>query len=220
MPQEDHVATPVWDLPVRLFHWALLLLFSFQLVTGAIGGEMMAAHMYSGYGVLGLVAFRVYWGFAGSATARFRNFVKGPAATLRFIPRLFSRQPLDYTGHNPVGGWMVVAMLASFALQAGTGLFANDGVATEGPLASLVSLDASNRLAQVHRWNVNVLMVLAGLHVLAVLYHWLVRGESLIGTMLTGVRRVSTQPPDEEDDPVPTARNAGVAVETPPRPPL
>jgi cytochrome b len=190
MLQETDVPVKVWDFPVRLFHWALVLLLVFQLVSGKVGGDMMPWHAYSGYGVLVLVVFRILWGFAGSTHARFASFLAGPAAALRFARRLFSRQAVPQVGHNPLGGWMVIAMVASFALQAASGLFANDGAEFDGPLVGLVSLEVSERLSQFHRWNLKVLLVLSGLHVAAVLFHWLVKKEDLIGAMFTGVKRV------------------------------
>lgn len=187
---EERVAVRVWDLPVRLVHWAFFGLLAFQLVTGYVGGEAMEWHAYSGYCLLALVIFRVLWGFAGSTHARFASFVAGPGAAWRFARRLFSREAVPQVGHNPLGGWMVIALLADLALQAATGLFANDGVATQGPLAPLVATDLSLRLSQLHRWNVNVLVALSALHVAAALFHWLAKGEDLIAAMFTGVKRV------------------------------
>jgi cytochrome b len=190
MLQETYVAIKVWDLPVRLFHWVLVLLLVFQLVSGKIGGNLMPWHVYSGYGVLVLVVFRILWGFAGSTHARFASFLAGLAATLRFAKRLFSREAVPQVGHNPLGGWMVIALIVSLALQAISGLFANDGVDTNGPLAPLVSLEVSDDLSQFHRWNLKVLLALAGVHVAGVLFHWIVKKDNLIGAMFTGVKRV------------------------------
>jgi cytochrome b len=190
MPQQTSVAIRVWDLPVRLFHWVLATLFVAQVVTGKIGGELMPYHAWTGYTILSLVLFRILWGFAGSVHARFASFLARPAAALRFAALLFSRRPSLYVGHNPLGGWSVIAMVVLLAVQAVAGLFANDGLEFEGPLARLVSLDTSNRLAHLHDWNGNLLIVLASLHVLAVLYHWLVKKEDLVQAMFTGVKRV------------------------------
>jgi len=191
MPQEARVvAVKVWDLPVRLFHWILVLLLVFQFVSGKIGGYLMAWHVYSGYGVLVLVVFRILWGFAGSTHARFASFLKGPAAALHFASRLLSRQVVPQVGYNPLGGWMVVALLISLALQAISGLFANDSFGTEGPLAALVPLEVSDRLSLFHRWNLKVLLVLSGVHIAASLYHWLAMKDDLIVAMFTGVKRV------------------------------
>jgi cytochrome b len=192
MPMQDEPRVPVlvWDLPIRLFHWLLTLLFLFQLVTGIIGGALMKWHLYSGYAVLTLLVFRILWGFAGSTHARFASFVRGPRATLAFARRLFSREAVPQLGHNPLGGWMVMALIAAFTLQAVTGLFAFDGVSVWGPLASLVSPETSNRLSEVHDWNVNLLMLLVMLHVAASLFHLLAKGENLITPMITGIKRV------------------------------
>ena len=190
MPEAPLVAIKVWDLPVRLFHWLIVLLLAFQVVSGKVGGDMMAWHAYSGYAMLVLIIFRILWGFAGSTHARFASFLAGPAATLRFAKRLFSREAVPQVGHNPLGGWSVVVMIACLGLQAVSGLFANDGAEAEGPLAALVSFEVSNRLSQFHRWNLDVLLVLSGLHVAAVLFHWLVKRDNLVGAMFTGVKRV------------------------------
>jgi cytochrome b len=190
MLQETRVSIKVWDLPVRLFHWALVLLLVLQLVSGKIGGDLMAWHIYSGYGVLVLVIFRILWGFAGSTHARFASFLAGPAATLRFASRLFSREAVPQVGHNPLGGWMVIALIVSLALQAASGLFSNDGADAKGPLAARVSLEVSNGMSEFHRWNLKVLLVLTGLHIAAVLFHWFVKKDNLIGAMFTGVKRV------------------------------
>jgi cytochrome b len=188
--EEPHVSVRVWDLPVRLFHWILVVLLVFQVATGYLGGDLMPYHVYSGYGVLVLVVFRILWGFAGSTHARFASFMAGPAATWHFAKRLFSRQAVPQVGHNPLGGWMVLALVAVLALQAASGLFANDGASTEGPLAERVSLDVSNMFTEFHRWNVKALVVLSLLHVVAVLFHLVVKKENLVGAMFTGMKEV------------------------------
>jgi cytochrome b len=190
MLQEARVAVKVWDLPVRLFHWILVLLLAFQYASGKIGGGLMVWHVYSGYGVLVLVLFRILWGFAGSTHARFASFLKGPAAALHFAKRLLLRRAVPQVGYNPLGGWMVVALLILLALQAISGLFANHVLGTEGPLAALVPLEVSDGLSLFHRWNFKVLLVLAGVHVAASLYHWLAMKDDLIVAMFTGVKQV------------------------------
>jgi cytochrome b len=190
MNDERDVAVKVWDLPVRLVHWALVVLVAFQVASGKIGGELVEWHLISGYAILALVLFRVLWGFAGSTSARFARFLAPPAAALGFAARLFARRAETDAGHNPLGGWMVLALLASLLVQVGTGLFANDGIATEGPLASLIPIEVSDRVTTLHRWNLRILLVLAAVHVAAVLYHWLALKENLIGAMFTGVKRL------------------------------
>jgi len=184
------VAVRTWDLPVRIFHWLLVALFAAQLYSGKTGGNAMTWHLYGGYAVLTLVLFRVLWGFVGGSHARFADFVAGPAAATRFAKQLFSPAPAHFVGHNPLGGWTVLAFLASFAVQAGTGLFANDDIATEGPLAALISKEVSDRLTSVHKWNLKLLLGLVALHLAAVLYHRFAKKEDLIRAMFTGVKHV------------------------------
>jgi cytochrome b len=190
MQDEPHVPVAVWDLPTRLLHWAFVVLLVFQFITGKIGGAFMPWHLYSGYTMLVLVVFRVLWGFAGSTHARFASFLRGPVATMRFARRLFSRQAVPQVGHNPLGGWMVVGLILSLGLQAFSGLFSNDGLDAAGPLAGLVTLDLSNNLSEFHRWNLQLLLALSGVHVIAVLFHWLVKKENLVTPMFTGIKTV------------------------------
>jgi len=194
MNDEKQVSVQVWDLPVRLVHWALVALLAFQAASGWIGGSLIGWHFVSGYCILALVLFRLLWGFAGSASARFAGFLVRPAAALGFAARLFSRRAEVHAGHNPLGGWMVVALLGAMLVQVGTGLFSNDGIANEGPLASLIPVELSDRVTTLHHWNFRILLLLALVHVGAVLYHWLVLGENLIGAMVTGTKRMRAAP--------------------------
>jgi cytochrome b len=193
MTGENRVAVKVWDLPVRLFHWIITVLFVVQLVTGKVGGELMPWHKLCGYAILALVIFRILWGFAGSTHARFASFMAGPRASWRFARRLFSRQAVPQLGHNPLGGWSVMAMVVTLAVQGVSGLFANDGVAHEGPLSPLVSLDVSNLMTQVHDWNLKLIVVLVGIHVLAVVFHLIVKHDEIVVPMFTGVKHVPAE---------------------------
>jgi cytochrome b len=180
----------VWDAPVRLFHWLLVLLFAFMFFSGKSGSEWLDWHVRSGYAIFALLLFRVLWGFAGSTYARFGNFLAGPKGCIECLQHLLKRTPSPYAGHNPLGGWMVVVLLLSLLFQVGTGLFANDDLLFEGPLASMVSKATSDRLTSWHVWNFNLLLLLAAVHILAVLYHWLFMKENLIGAMFTGMKRM------------------------------
>jgi len=186
----------VWDAPVRLFHWLLVLLFAFMFFTGKAGSEWTQWHMRAGYALLTLVLFRVFWGFAGGTHARFSDFLAGPAACLQCVKDLMARRSWPRPGHNPLGGWMVVVLLVGLLAQAGTGLFSNDDVLWEGPLASLVSKAMSDRLTTFHSWNFNLLLALAGTHIAAVLYHAGFLKENLVAAMFTGVKNVPAATPD------------------------
>ena len=184
----------VWDLPTRLFHWTLALLVALQYATGEFHFLDMRWHFWLGYATLAVVAFRVLWGFCGSQTSRFGDFLRGPRAVFAYIRALVSTNPQTHIGHNALGGWSVLALLASVAVQSVSGLFASDEIDTDGPLVAHVS-DASVKLmTRVHHWNENVLLILVCLHVAAVLLYLLVKHDDLITPMITGVKRaVHTQ---------------------------
>ena len=194
-PQDKPVK--VWDAPVRLFHWLLVLLIAFMIVSGKMKGDWMVWHMRAGYAILALVLFRILWGFAGSTYARFSTFLAGPSAAIAFVKKVFARAPAPYASHNPLGGWMVLVMLLALLFQVGTGLFANDDVLIEGPLASLVRKDLSDQLTSWHYWNVNLLLALVAAHVVAVGYHAVVMKENLIDAMFTGVKRMPADAPED-----------------------
>ena len=171
----------VWDLPTRLFHWALAALVVFSVVTANVGGNWVQWHFYSGYAILTLIAFRLAWGFIGGRYARFSSFLFGPSAILAALTG-DPRAPRTL-GHNPLGSLSVFALLASIGLQAAIGLFANDDIASEGPLAKFVSGALSDRLTSLHRLNANIVFALVALHVLAILFYLLRRRENLVRPM-------------------------------------
>lgn len=194
----------VWDLPVRLFHVLLIVLVGLLWWTGSVGGldvnvsvggktlflSNMDLHACLGQGVLGLVIFRVLWGIAGSSTARFSSFVRGPRAVWGEFSALLRGETPHGVGHNPLGALMIIALLLALATQATLGLFTADDIFFEAPLYHLVDDDLASRFLSWHRALFNVILGLVGLHVVAVLYY-LVRGRNLIGPMLTGRARVS-----------------------------
>ena len=184
--------SPVWDLPVRIFHWLLVLLVISQVATASIGGNAMEFHAYGGYAILTLVLFRVLWGFFGGTHARFRDFVRGPGTVLRYAKSLLKGPHSLQRGHNPLGGWSVLAMLGSLLVQATTGLFANDDVMMEGPLVKHVSSHASSVATFIHDVNAAVLIALVAIHIAAVLFYLLVKKENLIVPMITGRKQSAT----------------------------
>ncbi|MFO1154623.1 MAG: cytochrome b/b6 domain-containing protein [Rhodospirillales bacterium] len=181
----------VWDLPTRMFHWLLVALVAFNVYSGNVGGMAnMDRHMLAGYTILALVLFRLAWGIVGSRHSRFVNFIRGPVTAFTYLRDLWSGRHQPSIGHNPLGGWSVAAMLLSLLVQAATGLFANDEILTKGPLAGSVSKATSRLLTGVHEINATLLYVLIALHLAAVSYYVIVRRESLIRPMLTGIKRL------------------------------
>jgi cytochrome b len=178
--------TRVWDLPTRLFHWLLVLLVAASFVTGEIGGNAMQYHERSGFTILALLLFRVVWGVIGSAPSRFITFLKGPAAVLRYAATTLRREPECHLTHNPLGGWSVAALLTVLLVQAGTGLFANDDIMTEGPLYGWVSKGTSDWITEAHQFNAGIIVALIVLHLAAVLFHLIYKRDNLLVPMLTG----------------------------------
>lgn len=176
------LAVPVWDLPVRLFHWTLAGLIAFSWWTSET--DRVEWHMYSGFGVLTLLIFRILWGFFGSSTARFGNFVKGPRAVVRY---LHNPQSWRGPGHNPLGGLSVLALLALIFIQLALGLILTDEDGTnQGPLANIVSFDMSETAHELHALLFYVLLTLIALHILAIGYYRVFRRKRLVGPMITG----------------------------------
>jgi cytochrome b len=186
---DRQVLVRVWDLPTRLFHWLIVVLFAFSWWTAEY--DHLDWHMLSGYAILVLVLFRVYWGFVGSSTARFASFLKPPRTFLAHAGRLFERPSRATPGHNPMGGWSVVALVFLLLLQTVLGLFAIDvdGV-NAGPLDTLVSFDTGRWFSHQHGRLFNILLVFSGLHVAAILFYWAYKRENLISAMVTGFKRL------------------------------
>lgn len=176
----------LWDLPTRLFHWLLAGLVVASFVSGKIGGNAMDWHGKFGLAILGLLAFRLVWGFAGSTYARFVSFLPTPAKVLAYL-----RGQWRGVGHNPLGAFSVFGLLLVLAIQVGTGLFGNDDIAFRGPLYELIGKDLSDRLTGLHKLSVNVLIALVTLHIVAIAFYVRVKKDDLIRPMLTGWKDVA-----------------------------
>lgn len=151
---------------------------------------MMVWHKASGLAIVGLVVFRIYWGFVGPETARFARFIRGPRTTLSYTRSLFGRTHQLAFGHNPLGALSVAAMLIALAAQVSLGLFAMDTDGLEsGPLARFVSYDVAETAGDLHEDAFNILLVLIGLHIAAIAFYLVVKRANLIGPMITGRRR-------------------------------
>jgi cytochrome b len=176
------LAIPVWDVPVRLFHWTLVGLIAFSWWSAE--NERIEVHIWSGLAVLTLLFFRFLWGLFGSSTARFRSFVVGPAAIKNYL-----RAPAAWTqaGHTPLGALSVLALLSLIAVQVGLGLIISDedGVHS-GPLTNLVAFETSEAARDWHESLFNVLLAFIALHVAAILLYRIVWGKRLTSAMISG----------------------------------
>jgi len=193
MPGETLPSRPavrVWDVPVRLVHWATVLAVALCWWTGETG--RLEWHRWSGYVLLGLVTFRIYWGFFGSSTARFRQFVRGPAAIADYLRGGWNVA----AGHNPLGALSVLALIALLLVQITLGLFAVDVDGIEsGPLSLYVSFEGGRNAARWHGALFDVLLWLIALHILAIVYYGLVKKQNLAAAMLHGEREFDTALP-------------------------
>jgi cytochrome b len=182
--------TLVWDAATRITHWLLVLTLAFSWWSAE--NHHMDWHRLSGYLMLALIVFRLFWGFAGSTASRFASFVRGPGAVLAYARTVTRRDMPVVPGHNPMGGWSVVAMLALLAIQVALGLFAVDIDGLEsGPLSWLVSFEAGRQAAELHELVFNLLMILVVLHIAAILYYLIVRRENLVAAMIGGTKRLA-----------------------------
>lgn len=184
----------VWDLPLRITHWLLVVAVAGAWITHYVGTQAFAWHQRFGYAVLVLVLFRIAWGIVGTRHARFAAFVRGPAAIAAYLR---GRAVQSTPGHNPLGALSVVAMLLLLLLQAATGLFANDEIANTGPFYGWVSHSLSNRLTSLHHENSEWLLVLIGLHLVAVAFYVRFRRQPLLRAMLTGRKPASSVEPSQ-----------------------
>jgi cytochrome b len=185
----------VWDLFVRIFHWSLVAAFFIAYFTG---DEILAAHVWAGYAIGGLIILRVIWGFIGSRHARFSDFIYRPGATLGYLRDLVSFRARRYLGHSPAGGAMIVVLLLGLSVSVGTGLVLYALQENAGPLAGIVTAGngtiappgAAKEIAEgwedVHEVVANVLLVLIGLHVVSVILASFAHHENLVRAMITG----------------------------------
>jgi cytochrome b len=182
----------VWDVPTRVTHWLVVLLVVLSWWTAENG--RMEWHRWSGYTMLALVIFRIYWGLVGSSTARFGQFVRGPRAIASYLRGAWAAAP----GHNPLGALSVIALLALLAAQVLLGLFAVDVDGIEsGPLSSYVSFEAGRTASKWHEAVFDVLSWLIALHIAAVLYYVFIRKQKIVAAMIHGKREFGEPVPPQ-----------------------
>jgi cytochrome b len=175
----------IWDWPTRLVHWSFVVLVF--LAWGTATYDHMDWHRYCGYGLLGLLIFRLYWGVVGSTPSRFTSFVRGPKTVLAYVRALPNRASPASPGHNPLGALSVLALLTLLVAEVVLGLFCVDVDGIEsGPLSTWVSFDVGRLCAHWHHLTFNLLLGLIGLHLLAILFYAAYKRENLVGPMVHG----------------------------------
>ena len=190
---QDSQRILVWDLPLRLFHWLLVVCVIGSWLTAESGVEWAETHFILGYITLGLLSFRLLWGFVGPKHARFGSFLTGPRAVGKYLLALGQKQRAVSVGHSPLGGWASIILLLCITVQAFTGLFISDDIIYAGPYNPLVSADTAATLAWLHHLNFDLLCVLLVFHIAAIACYRLLLKESLLTPMLTGFKTVEQQ---------------------------
>lgn len=174
----------VWDAPLRIFHWALVISVTGAMISGWVGGNMMIWHGRFGWAILALLGFRLAWGFFGSTYARWCEIIRAP-----FHLSTYMRGQWYGAGHNPLGAFSVFALLGLVAFQLFTGLAGTDDIAFRGPLYRLFDPSTSSWLTGLHREGKWFLLGIIGLHLLAILFYTLIKRQHILRAMITGSRQ-------------------------------
>lgn len=190
----------VWDLPTRLFHWALVIGITGLAITGTLGGNAMAWHFRFGYTVLTLLLFRIVWGLVGGRWSRFGAFIYAPQSVIDYLKGKGKGKPEHSVGHSPVGALSVFALLGFLVLQVSSGLVSDDEIAFAGPLTAFVSNAtvglATNYHANIGKW---ILLGLVLLHIAAIVFY-LLRKHNLVQAMVHGDKELVRPAPSSRDD--------------------
>ena len=202
-----HTTIRVWDLPTRIFHWALAFCVFGLLITGFSGGDAMPWHYRFGYSVLTLVLFRLVWGVTGGKWSRFASFLYAPSSIIRYFKG--QSDPLHSVGHNPLGAFSVFAMLVMLLAQVSTGLISDDEISAAGPLTKFVS-NATVSLASSYHVTIGKIVVifLVVTHLVAIVFYLYKKRENLIKPMLHGDKLLPANTPVSVD----TAGTRGLAL--------
>jgi cytochrome b len=189
----------VWDLPTRLFHWALVACVAGSVATGYIGGGLILWHARLGHAVLALLLFRIVWGVVGGRWSRFASFVRGPGSVVAYLRG--QPHPDHLVGHNPLGALSVLAMLLVLLAQVGTGLVSDDEISFTGPLNRFVAGATALKATWYHK-EVGQLLIIAlvVLHIAAVLFYLWKKRDNLVRPMLSGDKQVAHPAPSSRDD--------------------
>ena len=180
----------VWDLPVRIFHWSLVLSF---LLAYLSEDDWLDLHVLAGYSIAGLISFRLLWGFIGSRHARFRDFIRSPRMVISYLKDVLAFRAKRYLGHNPAGGAMVIALLLSLLFTTLSGLVVYGTEEMAGPLAGLLSATPhwlGEVLEEIHEFFANLTLLLVIAHVVGVVIASLQHRENLVHAMFTGKKHL------------------------------
>ena len=209
-PQAANQKIRVWDRFVRFFHWSLVISFALSYWSAKAGKHEL--HALFGYFLVGLVLVRLVWGLVGSRYARFTNFIHTPAEVLRYLKAIAAGHPRRFLGHNPAGGIMVIALLATLVFITFTGLTVLAVIDFDGPLLGLLKPMTDQEAYAAwssHAYAVNIILGMVGLHLAGVILATVQHKENLVRAMITGYK-------DRDDQTntiaTPPAEDAGMQV--------
>ncbi|MEK7989830.1 MAG: cytochrome b/b6 domain-containing protein, partial [Thiotrichaceae bacterium] len=181
----------VWDIPIRVFHWSIVLLIGLQWWSSYHFDDYAWLHQIGGYGILILVLFRILWGFFGSYHSRFEDFIYPTYRILHYASVMIQLKPPAYVGHNPLGGLSIILLLLCLLIQVVTGLFVfNENIAIQGVLSNWISVELSQKILLIHKVNFDILLILGAIHVLAVFFYLIVKRENLVKPMFLGYKEL------------------------------
>ena len=198
--QPDQRPQLIWDLPLRLWHWALVVCLAGSWVTAEAGFDWTTTHFYFGYSALALVLFRLAWGVLGTFHSRYTSFLASPKTVIAYLRRKNPSEPAR--GHNPIGGWSSIIIVVLVGLQASSGLFISDDIFYAGPYNSVVNTGTADWLAGWHHRLFTLIQFTVLLHILAVSWYTWGKKEGLIQAMFHGRKmlpRGSTEEAVSED---------------------
>ncbi len=188
----------IWDLPLRLFHWAMVLVVCVAAITGYFFEEMLLeVHVYAGYLLACLISFRLVWGIVGSHYSRFHTYPLKRSHVKSHLKQLSKGRSQTYSGHNPVGAWMIVILLSCLTLLVLTGLTSWGGQDNQGPFAGLVTYQLGDMSEEVHEVFANILITAIAIHIAGVCVETFIFKHPLIRAMITGYKdNASPQSPN------------------------
>ncbi len=184
---QDARPVTVWDLPTRIFHWSLVFFVVVSIASGEDEGLALTLHTWAGYAVCLLLLFRAGWGVIGSRRSRFHDFVRGWPAVAAHGRSLLRLRPERHVGHNPIGGWMIVILLVSLTIAAGSGLFTGED-GRGGPFLQYAPWLGDEGLDDLHEFFGHLIILLAVVHIGGVMVDWLLTRDNLVRAMITGTK--------------------------------
>ncbi len=178
-------ATLIWDIPTRLFHWSLALSFAGAWLTSE-SDRWLSVHVFLGYQMMGLIVFRLFWGFLGTHYARFSAFWFSPGEALEYLRQVLSRTAQRHLGHNPTGSLAIYMLLALTLVVAGTGFFTLGAEEQHGLAAGWMGISQGRIFKSLHELSANLMLLLVFGHLAGVVVESWLHRENLARSMLTG----------------------------------